>query len=330
VGSGKPKWEEPDEVSWKDDWMADGRRRRATLRNSRDVRDAEFGQSPGQRERAKGKAYRIPTDSEQLELIRAALHRGGMRYLQVQQQVRSLSRGHANELMAMNPFSGATWAKHLEAACGDLLGREASFFVTVLDHEFDTRLSSSFDPSSFLAQHHRRLFDAVQFRMAGVAYLLQLDIAIHRLPASSGQWLCPHFHGMAFGSGSNVDAALALFGEGFGGAPGGHKVDVQDLGGVLSYIAKDTRCRYRTVPKDSFTGRRARHCRERMYGPQLRLLLRLYDDWAKPELCVGSGRGSDILNRAIALAKRRGYVPFDGPRTVAAYADFFDLDDDSA
>jgi hypothetical protein len=46
------------------------------------------------------------------------------------------------------------------------------------------------------------------------------------------------------------------------------------------------------------------------------MLLEIFNEWAKPELCIGSGIGSQLLKRAKRLAEDAGYVSFDGCRIV--------------
>jgi hypothetical protein len=46
------------------------------------------------------------------------------------------------------------------------------------------------------------------------------------------------------------------------------------------------------------------------------VLLNLFNEWAKPDLCIGSGLGSAVLKRAKQFAAARGYQPYDGKRLM--------------
>ena len=218
----------------------------------------------------------------------------------------------------MNPWAGDFWVKYLEQAYNELSLPLKAYFVTVFDHDFEIPFSDVDygNRRELLVRHLPRIQAAVRNRFRGVPFFLELDLAIHRHSRRSKRILSLHFHGLAWGSEKKVAKVLAKFQPGLGGAEGGQKSRVYDLAGALRYIAKDTRCQYATIPANPFAGiRRAYHHRERMYGPKRLMMLDLLDDWAKPELCIGSKIGSKLLKRAIAIAKGKGYVAYEGSRS---------------
>ncbi len=218
--------------------------------------------------------------------------------------------------MAMNPWAGARWADILERVHSTLAPEGRTYFVTVFDQDFDTAVGelACTRPYDRLAGQLERIQRIARNRFRGVDFFLQLDLAFQRLPRESRTLACFHWHGLAWGKPTQIASALAKFPIGFGGADGGRKKEVYDLAGALRYIAKDTRCRYVTVPAKRGQDGSTFHHREPLFGPQRLVQLSLFRDWAKPELCIGSGLGANLLARAKKLAQREGFVAYDGNR----------------
>jgi hypothetical protein len=216
-------------------------------------------------------------------------------------------------------WAGALWARCLNAAVTEIEPAVDEFKVTIFDRQFDLdyRWMEEQELCSHLATNLPIYSGVVRKRFRGVPFLLQLDGAFHRLPGHDTSLLCLHWHGLAFGPEKKVAMALKQFPPGFGGARGGQKKRVYYREGALAYIAKDTRCGYVTIKPRSGEARTTIHRREHLHGPQRLVLLNLFDDWAKPDLCIGSGLGSAVLKRAKQFVAARGYQPFDGTRPVA-------------
>ena len=236
--------------------------------------------------------FQVPSNQEQFLLVQKALiERRHAR------QRRQCSHAMARQLVASNPWAGDLWVRCLEEA---LLTQsvQPTFFVTVFDGQFEvdeSRLRGGL-AGTWLADTLPQLSSTVRNRFRGVPFLLQLDLAIHRHGRQYRSVVCPHWHGLAWGSRRKVGAIMSKFGTGFGGAPGGRKSPIYNLRGALDYLAKDTRAQYVTVPpREDNHGARFHHT-ETVTLRHRRLLLEILDEWAKPELCVGSRnrlRGSE-------------------------------------
>lgn len=260
-----------------------------------------------------GKKFRVPTNAEQLELLeRATYKRAKPGFF----KARDYSRRQAKGLMAMNPWAGDLWAGILAEAYDEVGPQGDVFCITLVDADFDEELPSygSSDITNLVTDRLPGLAKIVRNRLRGIAFLVQLDVAVHRLPRDHHQRLCLHFHGLAWGPTKKIEKALAIFPDGFLGAKGGRKSKAYNLPGWLIYMAKDTRCRYVDIPPTPGNAQGTFRHRESLHGPQRLMMLKMFDDWAKPELCIGSGVGAEILKAARRIAQDRGYVPFDGNR----------------
>jgi hypothetical protein len=266
--------------------------------------------------RAKPK-FRVPTESEQFAFLKDAVSRHGQR--RHRRELPHYGRGRRSKLAALNPWAGAMWAKYLNAAVTEIEPAIDEFQVTIFDRQFDLdyRWMNEQELRSHLAANLPIYSGVVRKRFKGVPFLLQLDAAFHRLAGHDKSLLCLHWHGLAFGPEKKVAMALKQFPPGFGGARGGQKKRVYYREGALAYIAKDTRCGYVTIKPPDGEGGTAIHRREHLHGPQRLVLMNLFNEWAKPDLCIGSGLGSAVLKRAKQFVAARGYQPFDGTRPVA-------------
>jgi len=269
----------------------------------------------GKKRQRPRKPFRVPGDVAQLSLLKDAVARHGDRHARL--SLSHCQRGAAKELAAMNPWSGARWADILDAAVHEHGPVGDMYMITVFDENFDInyRGLSKQGRRTWLVKNLQRYAALVRKRLRGVPFVLQLDVAFQRHPNYGAKLLSPHWHGIAFGSKSRVAGALAKFPRGFGEAPGGKKKPVYDLGGAIQYCAKDTRCGYVTFRP--LWADQTVHRREHLHGPQRLFLLDFFDEWAKPEICIGSGIGAEILRRAKAVAKKRGYRAYEGKRVVS-------------
>ena len=178
-------------------------------------------------------------------------------------------------------------------------------------------------PSELLARL-RAIQRAVRNRLKHLPFLLQLDIGLHRVSGQHGRRrVCVHFHGLVWGTRADVKAAMNRFGVGHLGAPGGKAKRVIALLGALRYITKDTRCGYvsfwrRNAFEPSPKLDRLFSYREQLTRQNRRFLLDLFGSITKPDLCIASGLGSEILRGARKRAQAEGWTRSDHWRAVDA------------
>lgn len=218
----------------------------------------------------------------------------------------------ARRLRASNPSAGALWAGYLLEAVKAKPCDQQPHFATVLQATWD--FSGTADPlgPEELRQRLRQIQREVRNRMKKLGFLLQLDVALHRVKGAKNRRVCVHFHGVAWGGTDEVKAAMNRFHEGFGGAPGGVAMPItveEDWPRILTYIAKDTRCGAVHVLRQRPEGGKPRRFghKDPLTRRQRLFLFRLFGDITKPELCIGSGHGAEILRYARKLAADAGW-----------------------
>jgi hypothetical protein len=153
-------------------------------------------------------------------------------------------------------------------------------------------------------------FNEVRRALKGFAFFAMFDLALLRerkrngaAPGRTPQRFSAllHVHGVVFGERAEIEAALKRRfpdpKKGRAGAKVYKLTNLTELPVWLGYVTKDPRSRYRLKDK----GKDQRMMRERMRGPQQLYLLKLYSEITKPELCIGSGLGLKIVQRAVEL-----------------------------
>lgn len=239
---------------------------------------------------------REPTDRE----LNAAMERFGRRA--------------GRDLLATNPYAKKLFAGHLFRAFQELAGDEECYAVTIYhpDLEVPTPIGINCEDENAgeelksVEKDARREFRRL---LSGFSFLAFFDFALIREPRSevpspddtkfSG---LPHHHAIVFGEKAKIEAKLLKRLSDPNRGRGDSKVykitTVLDLRGWLEYMCKDPRCTYRMID----WGRNRKMRRERMYAPQQTYLLHLYGKITKPELCMGSGLGLRIVQRAVEAA----------------------------
>jgi hypothetical protein len=258
----------------------------------------------------------VPTNLEQWWTVQRAVTTpvsGSHSFVRTRERqwLEPLDHRRRRELHVMNPWAGAEFARHLTQAWTERGGEGGAQAVTVIDHAHDWYESRYSDPDprqvlvarDALAEQVRRAF-------RGRSYLFILEVALYR---TSGSWswrFCPHLHGIVWADRKWVLGRSDGFSGGFYGAPPIWTTQLRDSG-WLAYITKDPRLSYVWWrQQDGEFQARARRCA----GREVRLLLQQFQGVTKPELCIASGIGQQILQRARHLAKARGYfIPHREP-----------------
>jgi hypothetical protein len=284
--------------------------RQRSHRRSRQGQDATLTRTPTTR--TGRRRFQIPTNQEQYDRVANSLTGVDRHYIR-----REHTKLAARRLWATNPWAGDVWASYLHGAIESLPDRP-SYFITLFDSRFDVgefelRYQGTSSLRYLLADRLPDIVRLTRARLAGLSYLLQLDLAFHRLGRNYHRTICLHWHGVVWDSRRRVTTALKSFPPGFGGAKGGQKKCVFDLAPALRYIAKDTRAQYVTIP-GRFDDSPTYHYREQMTRQHLLIQQQIFYEWAKPELCIGSGTGLEVLREAIRRAALKGYVGYEGKR----------------
>ena len=271
--------------------------------------------------------FKLPTHREQYELLARAVRKDLEEIREFGDEpdqreecdhpfafsVRMLPFKKANRhrLAALNPWAGVAWRNHLLNAIAEVAPSDPAHFVTVLEEGWDFPSDQWPIDSSELMARLRTIGRQVRNRLRGLPFLLQLDIALHRVAKQPGsRRVCVHFHGLIWGQDDHVSKAMAGFKPGFLGAPGGLSERVYDLRGALAYMSKDPRSAYVSYRKrqpwkpDQPLSRLFSH-REPLTRGNRRFLLNLFGDLTKPQLCIASGVGEEVLRRAKALAQAK-------------------------
>ncbi len=217
-------------------------------------------------------------------------------------------------LLATNPYAKKLFAGYLFRAFQELAGDEECYAVTIYypDLEMPTPIGLNYEIENAgeelksVEKDARREFRRL---LRGFAFLAMFDFALIREPRSEASGPhdikfsgLPHHHAIVFGEKAKIEAALKRRLRDPNGGRGGAKVykitTVLNLLGWLGYMCKDPRCTYRLID----WGKDRKMRRERMYAPQQTYLLHFYGRITKPELCMGSGLGLDIVQRAVETA----------------------------
>ena len=105
-------------------------------------------------------------------------------------------------LWAMNPWAGKIWARILAEAMNRLDDDGPLCFVSLLDRASNIEVVR---PPNRPRQLAVAVMDVVpglrrKFRnkLRGYDFLFQIDLAFHRLPRHSEEFLCPHVHGVVW------------------------------------------------------------------------------------------------------------------------------------
>lgn len=221
-------------------------------------------------------------------------------------------RSSRAELLATNPYSQKVFAGCLARAMQELEAGKKALALTIYHPSGDTAVDIGEDPEPTRLQDLKAAaFREVRRALQEFAFFGMFDLAILRERKRKGAGpgrtpqrfsALPHVHGIVFGERAEIEAALRRrFPDPKKGRAGAKVYKLTKLTEPpvwLGYMAKDPRSRYRLKDK----GKKPRMMRERMRGPQQRYLLKLYSETTKPELCVGSGLGLKVVQRAVALA----------------------------
>ncbi len=251
----------------------------------------------------------VPTNLEQWWAVQRTVaglvkSRPSFRRTRERAWLQPLEHRSRRELHVMNPWAGVAFARHLAQAWTEFAGEGIAQAVTVIDQAHDWHESRYTDPDPHQVLQARDAL-AAQVRRAfrGRSYLFLMEIALYR---TTGDWrwrFCPHLHGIVWAEREWVLGRSDHFSGGFYGADPIHCQRLRDSG-WFGYMTKDPRLAYVWWREhDSGFQARARCCA----GREVRFLLQLFHGVTKLELCIVSGLGQQILQRARRLAKARGY-----------------------
>ncbi len=223
-------------------------------------------------------------------------------------------RSAGKHLLATNPYAKKLFAGHLFRAFQELAVDEECYAVTVYhpDLEVPTPIGVSCEEENageelkLVEKDARREFRRL---LSGFSFLAIFDFSLVREPRNEASGPhdakfsgLPHHHAIVFGEKAKIEAAVKRRLKDPNGGRGGSKVykitTVLNLRGWLGYMCKDPRCTYRLID----WGKDRKMRRERMYAPQQTYLLHFYGRITKPELCMGSGLGLEIVQRAVETA----------------------------
>jgi hypothetical protein len=147
----------------------------------------------------------------------------------------------------------------------------------------------------------------IRSRLRGLSFVMMHQAAIHRVTEGNQYFVSLHAHGIVRGPKKRLDAIKKSKRQSVFGTKEIVLAPITNLAGCLNYMSRDQRIQYAwAVLRGAYRSKPAP-----MYSPQLARIIDLYGDLAKPELCLGSGIGPNILRRALKLAIARGYRPYD-------------------
>lgn len=259
----------------------------------------------------------IPAGNEARRLLKKAIARDAEesldigRHWQIARRMRPLGFSQRHRLHAMNPWAGETWAGLIEQSLDELDARDGAYFVTILCEDWDFETDQEWHNSDDLLGQIQVAQRTVRNHLRGLDFFLQLDIGLHRYARSYGRRVCVHFHGLVWGPRAGIQRAMKRFGSGYSGARGGQAKPVETWPGTMRYITKDTRAAYVSFKRNVWSVGQERprvfSYREPLTRENRRFLLGLFGSLTKPELCLGSGTGAEVLRRARQLAKANGW-----------------------
>jgi hypothetical protein len=260
---------------------------------------------------------RIPTGNETHRLLKKAIAKDAEetldigRHWHIARRMKPLGFSQRHRLHAINPWAGETWAGLVEQSLDELDARDGAYFVTVLCEDWDFETDQEWHNSDDLTQRLKLAQRTVRNHLRGLNFFLQLDVGLHRYARSYGRRVCVHFHGIVWGSRAEVQRAMRRFHPGYSGARGGQAKPVETWPGTMRYITKDTRAAYVSFKRNVWSVGRERprvfSYREPLTRENRRFLLGLFGSLTKPELCLGSGKGAEVLRRARQLANANGW-----------------------
>ncbi|MGF9760554.1 hypothetical protein AAII07_35735 [Microvirga sp. 0TCS3.31] len=247
----------------------------------------------------------VPSNFEQYELLIAAWEKAGER--RPIEKCRPYSKQQANLLYAMNPWAGDRWAGYLHEAIEEADAEETLWFVTIVSDDFVIPNYFAIEPTADdLKRMLKRMRLATSPQLRPHPFLLQADVALRREIHDFRKVVEAHYHGYLWATRSQISRLTERFGTTVIGAPSFKAKKVYDLPGAFSYSSKDGRLGYSTWRT---TDRKQEwiHGREPLSPTTRRLLTDLFNDLTKPELCISSGLGTQVLRRAKQLATTYGY-----------------------
>ena len=259
----------------------------------------------------------VPNDSVQRNRIQFALNKRAKFQTGVKRSaskrnnlMRRCEEKSRNKLAVCNPYSLKPWAEHLFQALEKV--EHGNVYALTLyhpNHTWEVPITKQLlEPRAGLLDRQAEYETRVRSVLRRWPFFMILDMAIHRLPRKGKYVMLPHHHGLIFGNKNEIEEALQkLSTSGIADAPTYLLRDIYYLKGWLKYICKDPRCIYVTIPP-KIEGERPFHHRERMYSAHQLYMLDMYSGYTKPDLCIGSGVGSEIRELAMMLAKQRGWV----------------------
>ena len=276
------------------------------------------GTKPQDTKAKKARKYRLPSENEQFRSLRAAVKKDAMEELayghewRIARRMKPLGYSQRHRLYAMNPWAGKKWAQLIEQSLDANQARDGAYFVTVFREDWDFETDREARSSEELMDRVKAAQRLVRNHLRGLDFLLQLDVGLHRYARSFGRRVCVHFHGIVWGSRAKICQAMKRFGVGYSGAKGGKAKPVETWPRTVRYISKDTRAAYVSFRRNAFSPDprppRLFGFREPLTRANRRFLLQLFGSLTKPELCLGSGKGAEILRHARQLAKIGGWV----------------------
>jgi hypothetical protein len=265
----------------------------------------------------KGK-FRVPTGNEQYRFLEKAVKKDAEEELEfghewrIARRMKPLGFSQRYRLRALNPWAGATWAQLIEQSLDELQARDGAYFATVFCEDWDFETDQDWRTPDDLVERFNKSQRTVRNRLRGLDYFLQLDVGLHRNARSYGRRVCVHFHGIVWGSRAKVRRAMKRFGHGYSGAKGGLAKPIRTWPRTMRYVAKDTRAAYVSFRRNVWgTDNRPPRLfgfREPMTRHNRRFLIKLFGSLTKPELCLGSGKGVEVLHHARQLAEANGWV----------------------
>jgi len=272
----------------------------------------------------KRKRLKLPSDSEQAELLRTAIEKklkgggeSGVRLRCAMREYRHVyDRRDRQELHALNPYAGAIWAAALEEAVAATGIEGQAWFVTIIDDAWSlgtTIYSYSIGPSpEALSDVLKQMRRTTGLRLRGVPFLLQADFAVRRVVGHWEPSIEVHWHGLVWTDKATIGVLQKRFPANKIGAPGMKAKAVYGLSGALAYAVKDSRLGYVTVQNrhhgmDSSNRKRWFHHRDTLQSRHRWMLVGMTADLTKPELCSASGEGRIVLRKALQIVKEQGY-----------------------
>jgi hypothetical protein len=258
--------------------------------------------------------FSIPTDQEQYERIWKAVNadlsaRRNKRYgpTALSPCAQEYSSEEALRLFEGNPYAASIWMDCLLEAIGDHLYDAAA--LTVINDRWNRDLTSfvsAIDLSDWFDRCRTEAETYIRSRFRGYDFLLKFSLGLTQVNDKRLRFVCLHAHGLIWGRDKKLDRRVHRLEVGLFGLPGGRMDDDDPSDSWIRYITNDPRAKTKRAT-DSEGKLRSWKRDDYLTQKELVALLDAAGDRQKPSLCIGSGRGKEILKGAVRLASQRGY-----------------------